>query len=467
MTPPEPALEERESQPESASAPSAVSAASDAHVTRRELRTVAVLVVAYIAYVLWSVPRAKTVRPGDVAAPAGAASASPAGGAAPVAGDSYEDLFLHDMVGGLIAVSAQPEAKALRLTPEQRDALRRLWPDIRGVLAGNVTRPTPVDAKLRAVLTPAQKAAIRKLTSDSAYVMPQALSEYVAPFEKVMRGEVPDAAPVVTSSGGAASTPTASVAQAQPAPVATTPPAPVEKPRTVVDTYRDLFLHDLLGGLFAVTTEGSASLRLTADQRLRLRALAPQIRARLAANDTRPSKLDDEVRKILRPDQLQACRSLIAAHKVGLPPTLGEYRAAFDQLLEGQSPKVAADARRPSQTASPGPAGAPPKPTFVDPFSDVYLHDSLCGVLAFEREGPSDLRLTPAQRGDLARLWPEIKTRLQANDWKPSALDGRVRDVLTKAQKSAIHEKVKKHLLEPPGQLTNLVIPVERLVNAR
>lgn len=234
----------------------------------------------------------------------------------------------------------------------------------------------------------------------------------------------------------------------------------------------------MIGGIIEFQESGPEALRLTAAQRNQLRPLWPKIRARLERNEAQPSDLDEQVRTVLAQDQKAAIRALLSGRKVHLPPTLKAYVTPFESLLDGTYQKgalAAAEAAPPRTSPSARPATPQsiptPRPqtsrpaTAADPFEDIYLHDAIGAILVIEREGPPEARLTAAQRLALKQLWPEIRKRLEANDWKPAALDVQVVGTLSSAQRKALREVRAKGRLQLPPNLTVYLEPFERVLS--
>lgn len=478
---------------------------------RRETALIAGLAVGWLIYVLWNAlgPRggAETTA---TTSPVAAATASAAPSSAPSrSGPEVDaDLFAHDVVAGLIILQREGPAE-LRATREQRVQLEAAWPDAKKNLENNSTRPSPADAKMRVILTPVQKEAIRKLAASGQLVLPPHLKVYVPQFERLLAGApivAPSAdpskvatagadhsprpadsgAPVVSPSGspsvGASVTPVVNPSGAPATspsgmPTVNASGVPAGNPGEVVDPYLDLFLHDMVGGVIALQENGPEILQLTPSQREALTALQPKIARRLDANDPRPTALDEQMRAILTPEQKAAIRTLVSTGKVHLPPSLAEYVKPFALLLAGKYTKGA----MPSPTAAPPgtPSGAPGAPTggpasgkstpgakqpAEEPFDDIFLHDAVGGLIAIRRDGPAPLRLSAAQRKQLETLWPDIRKRLEANDWKPSALDAKIVGVLTPRQRAALRALRGSGKVPPPPKLNAYIAPFEAML---
>ena len=455
----------------------------------RETAIIAGLAVLWLLYVFWSTlseRRGGTATP--TSGPSPVASASAAASTAPVAGvDADTDLFAHDVVAALIVFQREGPAE-LRATKEQRDLLTALWPDVKKNLENNSTHPSAVDAKMRAILTPAQKEGIRKLAAAGQLTLPAHLKTYVPQFERLLSG-----APLGAASGEPSATASASPAASgapSPGPAASGSPVSVGSPASsasaapisgrndpgsVEDPYLDLFLHDMIGGTIALQEEGPAALRLTPSQREALTALLPQIQKRLQANDPKPSALDDQVRKILTSPQKAEIRTLISGGKVHLPPKLSEYVQPFEQLLQGKYVKGAfhaaaspapgipsgAPAGLPSGAPAPGQGTASPA---AEPFDDIFLHDAIGGLIVIERDGPAPLKLTAEQRGELEKLWPEIRKRLEGNDWKSGTLDAQVVRILTPKQREALRALRGSGKLALPPKLNTYIEPFSKIL---
>lgn len=452
---------------------------------RRETAFIVALAIGWLVYVLWNaLGQRRPVEPMGAASPATATTATAVPSAAPSSpGPEVDaDLFAHDVVAGLIIIQREGPAD-LRATSEQRDQFDLVWPDVRKNLQNNSTHPSAADQKMRAILTPAQKEAIRKLAAGGQLVLPAHLKVYVPQFEQLLRG-VPITAASAEPSIVPTPVPGASGAPATPAsgaPAIAASGAPIGNPGAVVDPYLDLFLHDIVGGVIALQDDGPEALRLTPAQREALTALLAKIRKRLQANDPKPTALDDQVRAILTSEQKAAIRTLASSGKVRLPPSLADYTKPFELLLAGKYTKGA----MPSPVAAgPGtPSGAPSavpgKPTGVpagdqsspgakqpaeEPFDDIFLHDAVAGLIAIERDGPASLRLSTAQRKQIEELWPDIRRRLEANDWKPAAIDGKVVGDLTPQQRTAIRTLRASGKLPPPPKLNTYIAPFEAML---
>lgn len=482
----------------------------------REAAIIGALVVGWLIYVLWSaLSQQKAGEATTVASPAPATTDVPAGYASlsPVGPETDADLLVNDLVAGLITLQRVGPAD-LRVTQAQRDHLAAVWPDIKKNLQSNATQPSAVDAKMRAILTPAQKGAIRKMATSGQLALPPHLNIYVSPFEQLLRG-----VPITAASGEPSSTTTLAAASPTPegagtpsstaTPASATPtpdsagtpsssatptaalPAPnsagvpnaaasgatQEDPGKVVDPFLDLFLHDMIGGLLSFQEDGPETLRLTPSQRQALTALQDKIRKRLEGNDQKPTALDDQVRAILTPAQKSAIRTLLSQGKISLPSSLAAYAKPFDMLLAGRYTKGAMQMPMAAAPGTPSPAsgahaGSPgdgkaqagAKPSADQDFKDIFLHDAVGGLIVIERDGPSALRLSTAQRKQIEKLWPDIRHRLEANDWKPSALDGKVVGILTPQQRTALRALRASGKVPPPPRLSTYVAPFDALL---
>ena len=85
----------------------------------------------------------------------------------------------------------------------------------------------------------------------------------------------------------------------------------------------------------------------------------------------------------------------------------------------------------------------------------------ILGLLAIHREGPLELRLTPAQSRNLRKLETRIQTVLRENRRRPDPIDEEVRRCLTLAQKDKIRER---RLSELPADMTEYLQPFHDLL---
>ncbi|NDD29374.1 MAG: hypothetical protein EB084_14025, partial [Proteobacteria bacterium] len=103
---------------------------------------------------------------------------------AAAAAPTREDiLFLHDIIGGLLADDAA-HTPVIALSADQCAKMRALWPEIRTQLDKNQLARSPLDRRLLDILTEAQRASLVDLVSNGKVPLPRTLDAYIPLFER-------------------------------------------------------------------------------------------------------------------------------------------------------------------------------------------------------------------------------------------------------------------------------------------
>jgi len=113
------------------------------------------------------------------ASPAAVPAASPGGG-------QFEDLFMHDLILGVLDLQ-RGTRRALWLTADQARGLQTLLPRIHEKMARGDYSPSDLDAAIRDQLRPDQKREIRRLRVANRYMPPPRGSEVSKRLEAVLK----------------------------------------------------------------------------------------------------------------------------------------------------------------------------------------------------------------------------------------------------------------------------------------